>query len=117
MGMVSKAFALAVGLSISVLGPEVAMAEIKYLLNCRLMKPTDLIYARYCIGEIHQLRLFCQDDKTCLLKTANFKSQYMKPRRKLANGSNRSDGLRAAAIQTSSKSNGSTTGPGGEPPQ
>jgi hypothetical protein len=96
----------------SMLFASEADAKITYLLNCRLMKPNERIYARYCIGEIRsQLRMICKEEQLCLLRVAKFKSRYMKPETKLLSGSNGSRSVQAQSRTTTS----SSPPDGGEP--
>ena len=97
----------------SMLFASEAEAKITYLLNCRLMNPTETVYARYCIGEIRsQLRMTCEQDNLCLLRVAKFKSRYMKPETKLLSGSNGS-----RPVQARSRAVANSSAPGGGEPQ
>jgi hypothetical protein len=52
--------------------------QAEYLLNCRLMDPTNPDYKRYCAGELDHLNLVrrCSDRGTCTVKAQNFKGAY-----------------------------------------
>jgi hypothetical protein len=89
MSIVLKTVASVGILTLSISTSDLAVAKLKYLLNCRLMDRNEPVYARYCTGEnSKQLRLVCQDDKLCLFTVANFRSRYMGPKANLITGSN-----------------------------
>ena len=52
--------------------------QAEYLLNCRLMDPTNPDYKRYCAGEFDHLELVrrCSDQGICTVKAQNFKGAY-----------------------------------------
>jgi hypothetical protein len=126
--LTASSFVLVGCLSVSVLLPNATMAKTKYLLNCRLMDRAELLYDRFCRGEnAKQLRMFCLEDKSCLVHVSNFTSQYVQGRKSLFGelsrhdpkmaGGNGGSMSRVASNSTTSGSGEPPSGPIGDPPQ
>ena len=77
MRIAAKAIASVVVLTSAVLFTNgfASAKDQKYLLNCKLMDQSDLLFKRYCNGEKPDSKIVCQGDY-CLIFVTNFGSQF-----------------------------------------
>jgi hypothetical protein len=77
MRIAAKAIASVVVLTSAVLFTNgfASAKDQKYLLNCKLMDQSDLLFKRYCNGEKPDSKIVCQGDY-CLIVVTNFGSGF-----------------------------------------